>query len=176
MSNLSLRLPDSLHAKIRELAAKDDVSINQFIATAVAEKAAALLTLAYLEERAKRADPAAFDRILARVADVPPSPEDEIQVGTVERGRRSGPGRRRGRNPRPGLRGKPIAAAGEGSGSGRTPFVAVTPRVTGPAGAVRRRDQPDHVFHPGLHHCRTEIADHRLVAGPAGRTHARRFA
>jgi predicted HicB family RNase H-like nuclease len=29
MSSLSLRLPDSLHAKIRELAARDDVSINQ---------------------------------------------------------------------------------------------------------------------------------------------------
>ena len=78
MSSLSLRLPDSLHAKIRELAASDDVSINQFIATAVAEKAAAMLTLAYLEERAKRGDRAAFDRILARVPDVPPLPGDEI--------------------------------------------------------------------------------------------------
>ena len=45
MSNLSLRLPDSLHRKIRELAERDDISINQFIATAVAEKAAALLTV-----------------------------------------------------------------------------------------------------------------------------------
>lgn len=52
MSNLSLRLPDSLHRKIRELAEREDVSINQFIATAAAEKAAALLTLEYIEERA----------------------------------------------------------------------------------------------------------------------------
>jgi predicted transcriptional regulator len=79
MSSLSLRLPDSLHAKIRELAASDDVSINQFIATAVAEKAAAMLTLAYLEERAKRGNRAAFDRILARVPDVAPMPGDEIE-------------------------------------------------------------------------------------------------
>ena len=57
MSSLSLRLPDSLHAKIRELAERDDISINQFIATAVAEKAAALMTLDYLEERARHADP-----------------------------------------------------------------------------------------------------------------------
>jgi hypothetical protein len=83
MSSLSLRLPDSLHAKIRELADKDDVSINQFIATAVAEKAAALLTLAYLEERAKRGDRAAFDRILARVPDVPPAPGDELECETA---------------------------------------------------------------------------------------------
>lgn len=78
MSNLSLRLPDSLHRKIRELAERDDVSINQFIATAVAEKAAALLTVDYLEERGRRADPRLVDHILRRVPDVPPVPGDEL--------------------------------------------------------------------------------------------------
>ena len=77
MSMLSLRLPESLHRKVRDLAAKESISINQFISTAVAEKMAALLTEEYLEERARRADPAAFDRILARVPDVPPIPGDE---------------------------------------------------------------------------------------------------
>ena len=38
MSRLSVRLPDSLHDKVRELARRDGVSINQFIATAVAER------------------------------------------------------------------------------------------------------------------------------------------
>ncbi|MFA6111523.1 MAG: toxin-antitoxin system HicB family antitoxin [Candidatus Latescibacterota bacterium] len=85
MSSLSLRLPDSLHAKIRELAARDDISINQFIATAAAEKAAAMLTLAYLEERARRGNRAAFDRILARVPDAPPIPGDEIEGRTAEK-------------------------------------------------------------------------------------------
>jgi hypothetical protein len=74
---LSLRLPESLHRKVRDLAAKESISINQFISTAVAEKMAALLTEEYLEERARRADPAAFDRILARVPDVAPMPGDE---------------------------------------------------------------------------------------------------
>jgi uncharacterized protein (DUF1778 family) len=78
MSNLSLRLPNSLHRKIRELAARDDVSINQFIASAAAEKAAALLTVDYLEERARRADPGLVDRILDRVPDVPPVPGDAL--------------------------------------------------------------------------------------------------
>ena len=78
MSNLSLRLPDSLHRKLREIAEKDDVSINQFIATAVAEKAAALLTVQYLEERAGRADPKLFDRLLSRVPNVEPLPGDEL--------------------------------------------------------------------------------------------------
>lgn len=78
MSTLSLRLPESLHQKLRELAARDDVSINQLIATAVAEKTSALLTVDYLEARAQRADRRAFDRVLARVPDTPPMPGDEL--------------------------------------------------------------------------------------------------
>ena len=78
MSSLSVRLPDSLHDKVRELARRDDVSINQFIATAVAEKASALLTVDYLTQRARRADPDLFDRVLRRVPDVPPLPGDEL--------------------------------------------------------------------------------------------------
>ena len=78
MSTLSLRLPESLHQKLRELAARDDVSINQLIATAVAEKASALLTVDYLEARAQRGDRRAFDRVLARVPDAPPLPGDEL--------------------------------------------------------------------------------------------------
>jgi len=78
MSNLTLRLPDSLHRKLREIAERDDVSINQFIATAVAEKAAAFLTVEYLEERGRRVDPNLIDRLLARVPDVEPLPGDEL--------------------------------------------------------------------------------------------------
>ncbi len=102
MSSLSLRLPDSLHSKIRELAERDDVSINQFIATAVAEKAAALLTLDYLEERAGRADTKVFDRVLNRVPDVAPVPGDRLpvvgrppgKVPTSRAGRKAKPKRR----------------------------------------------------------------------------------
>ena len=82
MSTLSLRLPESLHRKIRELAERDDVSINQFIAMAVAEKAATVLTVDYLEERARRGHATLFDRVLARVPDVPPDPGDELPVAT----------------------------------------------------------------------------------------------
>jgi predicted transcriptional regulator len=78
VSNLSLRLPDSLHRKVRELAEQDDISINQFIATAVAEKAAALLTVEYLAERGRRADPKLVDRMLSRAPDVPPVHGDEL--------------------------------------------------------------------------------------------------
>ena len=78
MSTLSLRLPASLHRKVRELSESDDVSINQFIATAVAEKTAALLTAEYLEARGRRGSRAVFDRVLAQVPNVPAVPGDEL--------------------------------------------------------------------------------------------------
>jgi len=78
MSPLSLWLPDSLHRKILELAERDAISINQFLATAAAEKAAALLTVDYLRERGRRGDARLFARLLARVPDVPPVPGDEL--------------------------------------------------------------------------------------------------
>ena len=54
MSTISLRLPESLHKSVRELARKESVSINQLITTALAEKLSALLTVEYLDERAKQ--------------------------------------------------------------------------------------------------------------------------
>lgn len=98
MSTLSLRLPDSLHEKIKELAERDDVSINQFIAMAVAEKAAALLTVDYLEARGRRADRRLFDRLLARVPDRPPMAGDELPAD-VKPSNDVSPARARGRAP-----------------------------------------------------------------------------
>jgi hypothetical protein len=74
---------------LREIAEKDDVSINQFIATAVAEKAAAFLTVEYLEERGRRGDPNLIDRLLARVPDVEPLPGDELPTAKGRRSKKS---------------------------------------------------------------------------------------
>ena len=52
MTALTVRLPNSVHAKIRELAARDEISVNQFIASAAAEKLASMLTLDYLRREA----------------------------------------------------------------------------------------------------------------------------
>ncbi|MFO7601901.1 MAG: toxin-antitoxin system HicB family antitoxin [Candidatus Desulfacyla sp.] len=54
MSTISLRLPDSLHDKVRELAERENISINQLVTLALAEKISALMTEEYLGERAKR--------------------------------------------------------------------------------------------------------------------------
>lgn len=98
MSTLSLRLPDSLHESVRQLAAQEDISINQFIATAVAEKMAALMTLDYLAQRAARGNRAAFDRVLRQVPARAPIPGDEwTPTEAVEPTKRSQPAKARRR-------------------------------------------------------------------------------
>jgi len=78
MSTLSLRLPESLHNQVRILAKQEGVSINQLLASAAAEKVAALMTEQYLEERAKRGSREKFRAVLAKVPDVVPPPEDAL--------------------------------------------------------------------------------------------------
>ena len=72
MSTLSLRLPNSLHEQIRQLAKREGISINQFIASATAEKMTALLTEEYLSKRAQRASRKKFQAVLDKVPDVVP--------------------------------------------------------------------------------------------------------
>ena len=78
MSTLSLRLPDSLHQKAKELAKREHISINQMVTTALAEKIAALTTEEYLESRAARGDRRKFERAMARVPSRPALPGDEL--------------------------------------------------------------------------------------------------
>jgi hypothetical protein len=78
MSTISLRLPDSLHKQIRLLAAQENVSINQLITLAVAEKISALATEDYLEARALRGSRAKFETAMAKVGQVPPEDYDVL--------------------------------------------------------------------------------------------------
>ena len=80
MSALSLRLPNSLHDRARELAEREGISINQLVSTALAEKMAALMTEEYLETRARRGSRSRFLRALAKVPNVAPDPADELPL------------------------------------------------------------------------------------------------
>jgi hypothetical protein len=76
MGALSLRLPESIHRHIREIAKQEGVSINQLISSAVSEKISALLTEEYIQSRAKRADFNKVEQILANVPERIPASED----------------------------------------------------------------------------------------------------
>ncbi len=76
MTTLSLRLPDSYHAMVKEITAKEEISINQFIISAVAEKISTLETQNYLEKRSESASKNKFMTVLAKVPDTEPADYD----------------------------------------------------------------------------------------------------
>ena len=79
MSAMSIRLPESLHKRLRELAKRENVSMNQLVTLALAEKVSALDTLEYLSDRANRANRSKFERSLTKVPDIEPDPEDALE-------------------------------------------------------------------------------------------------
>jgi predicted transcriptional regulator len=77
MTALTIRLPDSVHLRIKQLAARDGVSVNQFIASAAAEKMASVMTLDYLRAEAAQGRRDDFLAVLGKVPDVQPMVGDE---------------------------------------------------------------------------------------------------
>jgi predicted transcriptional regulator len=77
MTALTVRLPNSVHQKIKELAERDHISVNQFITSAASEKMAAVLTLDYLKSEAAKGSRSDFERYLNLV------PDHGAQIGDV---------------------------------------------------------------------------------------------
>ena len=78
MGALSLRLPESIHRHIREIAKVEGVSINQLISSAITEKISAIMTEDYLKNRAERANINDMEAILKKVSDREPMAGDEL--------------------------------------------------------------------------------------------------
>ena len=78
MGALSLRLPESIHRHIREIAKAEGVSINQLISSAITEKISAIMTEEYLQKRADRANIKDIESVLNKVADREPLKGDEL--------------------------------------------------------------------------------------------------
>jgi hypothetical protein len=75
---MSLRLPESLHRRAKELAAEEGISINQLVATALAEKISALAAGEYLQNRAARGNREKFVRALNKVKKTKPAVADQL--------------------------------------------------------------------------------------------------
>ena len=86
MSTLSVRLPNSLHRHLRELAEREGVSMNQLISSAVGEKLAALMTEDYLA-RAKRGSRKLYEGVLRRIPNVAPEQKDQLSNNRMQRTR-----------------------------------------------------------------------------------------
>jgi hypothetical protein len=74
-----LKLPTSIKRAAARLAKEDGVSLNQWIATAVAQKVGVVETTAeFFRERSKGSTGDRLTALLERVPDVPPAPGDEL--------------------------------------------------------------------------------------------------
>ena len=78
MSNMNIKVPDSLLKQAQEIAKREDLTLEQLISSALAEKMAALMTVAYLEKRAARGDRRKFERAMSKVPDAPPEEIDRL--------------------------------------------------------------------------------------------------
>jgi Arc/MetJ-type ribon-helix-helix transcriptional regulator len=78
MSEITIHLPESLQRSIQSLAEKEGYSVDQFLASAAAEKMAALRTLDYLRREAAAGRREDFERFLAAVPDQPPAATDRL--------------------------------------------------------------------------------------------------
>jgi uncharacterized protein (DUF1778 family) len=73
-----LRLPRSIKAAVERYAKADGISMNQFMATAVAEKLSALESSRFFEDRYERMKLGRFDDIMRREGGQKPRDGDEI--------------------------------------------------------------------------------------------------
>ena len=67
MSQIVVQLPDSIRKRAEQLAANDGVTVDQFLATALAEKIAVIEAVDHISRRAARADERAFVKVLGKV-------------------------------------------------------------------------------------------------------------
>lgn len=88
-STYALRLPRSLKKAVEKQSEEDGTSINQFVATAVAEKISALQTAEFFADRKARADWKAFDKLMRHRSGKKPGVGDELPAVKRKSSRRA---------------------------------------------------------------------------------------
>jgi hypothetical protein len=83
MTTIEARVPDYLAQLAREAAEKEQVSVDQIVARALAAQVSTGQERDHFATRAARGRLEDLERILASVPDVPPVPGDELPPGYV---------------------------------------------------------------------------------------------
>ena len=78
MTKIEAQVPDYLARQALAAAEREQVPLDQIVALALSAQLASWRGSDDIQTRARRADPANFDRLLARVPDAPPLPGDEL--------------------------------------------------------------------------------------------------
>ena len=74
----AIQIPESLLKQVQALAEKEGITVEQFVSSAIAEKASAWMTVDYLKERAARGSREKFLQALSQVPDVEPDEHDRL--------------------------------------------------------------------------------------------------
>ena len=74
----AIKIPESLLKQVQALAEKEGITVEQFVSSAIAEKASAWMTVDYLKERAARGSREKFLQALSKVPDVEPDERDRL--------------------------------------------------------------------------------------------------
>lgn len=78
MNTVSVEVPASLHAAVGEFAKASGMTVDQLVASALAEKFSALGGLEWLSARAAKGDRKQFEAALDQIADIEPEERDRI--------------------------------------------------------------------------------------------------
>ena len=84
MSAITITVPETLYKKVKELAERDNSSVEQFAVLALAEKMSSIVTTEYLEERSRRASPGSLSALLSKAPNTEPIAGDEIEFVSDE--------------------------------------------------------------------------------------------
>ncbi len=76
MTYLQIKLPDSLLKNLQKIAEEDNISLEEFVTSAISEKIA--LNESYLQERAQKGNQAKYQAILAKVPNIKPESYDQL--------------------------------------------------------------------------------------------------
>ena len=76
--NISANIPDVLYQQLESFAEKEQISIEGLLAIALSSQIALWSTSDYLEEKAKRVNWDAFEKVLAKVPNVEPDECDRL--------------------------------------------------------------------------------------------------
>lgn len=85
MKRLQIRLPDSVHERLRKLAAHDQVSMNQFMVTAISNEIVRQETHGFFSDQAAAFDEAAFASALEEIPDAEPDARDRLPQTAARR-------------------------------------------------------------------------------------------
>ncbi len=78
MSKLQLRLPDSIHNKVRKIAKREKLSINQLLVNSISNEIIRYETMLFFNERAQNFNEEDFLNALAEIPAAEPETHDAL--------------------------------------------------------------------------------------------------